>query len=130
MKTKGEIIASRRKALGYTQADLAKKLYVSDKAVSKWERDLASPDVASLPALANILEISVDELLAGKTTKKPSEFADILDLILKVIPLAMGIALIVLSYFETLDFTSAISLIGIGLTSLSLWALNQTNTEK
>ena len=85
MKTKGEIIASRRKALGYTQADLAKKLYVSDKAVSKWERDLASPDVASLPALANILEISVDELLAGKTTKKPSEFADILDLILKVI---------------------------------------------
>lgn len=46
-----------------TQLELADKMGVTDKAVSKWERDLSCPDVNSIPKLAEIFEISVDELM-------------------------------------------------------------------
>ncbi|MBQ9624916.1 MAG: helix-turn-helix transcriptional regulator [Clostridia bacterium] len=64
--TMGKLIAERRKELGLTQADLADKMGVTDKAVSKWERDLSYPDLSSLPKLAEIFEMSVDELMQIK----------------------------------------------------------------
>ena len=60
-KTMGMIIARLRKAQGMTQAELAEKMQVTDKAVSKWERDLSCPDIQSLPRLAEILGVSVEE---------------------------------------------------------------------
>ena len=65
--TMGMVIASLRKAQGMTQAELAEKMQVTDKAVSKWERDLSCPDIQSLPRLAEILEVSVEELMQGET---------------------------------------------------------------
>lgn len=62
----GEFLAQQRKAKGYTQKELADKLYVSDKAVSKWERALSMPDISLLMPLAEILEVSVTELLEGR----------------------------------------------------------------
>ena len=62
-KTIGEIISALRKEKGMTQSDLAEKMNVTDKAVSKWERNLSFPDVNSIPKLAEILGISVEELL-------------------------------------------------------------------
>lgn len=62
----GEFLAERRKAKGYTQKELADKLYVSDKAVSKWERALSMPDISLLMPLAEILDVSVTELLEGR----------------------------------------------------------------
>ena len=62
-KSFGTIIATLRKEKGMTQLDLARKMGVTDKAVSKWERDLSFPDVSSLPRLAEELGITVDELL-------------------------------------------------------------------
>lgn len=62
----GALIAARRKALGLTQKQLAERLLVSDKAVSKWEVGASYPEVTLLPALAQILGITVDELLAGE----------------------------------------------------------------
>ncbi len=62
----GLFIAERRKELGITQQQLADKLYVTDKAVSKWERGKALPDIKSLKPLAEILEVSVVELLDGQ----------------------------------------------------------------
>ena len=59
----GSTIAALRKEKGMTQLDLAREMGVTDKAVSKWERDLSFPDVASLPKLAEVLGVSVDELL-------------------------------------------------------------------
>ncbi len=62
-----DIISKRRKELGLTQQELADKLYVSDKVISKWETGKSIPDTSLLVDLSNILEISLDELLnSGK----------------------------------------------------------------
>ena len=66
----GEIISFFRKEKGFTQSELAEKMNVTDKAVSKWERNLSCPDVSSIPKLAEILEITVDELLNAPIKKQ------------------------------------------------------------
>ena len=66
-KTLGEMISSLRKEKNMTQNDLASKMNVTDKAVSKWERNLSCPDVNSIPKLAEILGVSVEELLNAQT---------------------------------------------------------------
>lgn len=60
----GMNIVSYRKRMGMTQARLAEKLNYSDKAVSKWERGESMPDVVTLVQLADLFEVSVNELLA------------------------------------------------------------------
>ena len=65
MKT-GRIISDARKKLKMTQKDLADKIYVSDKAVSKWERGLCFPDISVLIPLTEILNISLYDLLRGE----------------------------------------------------------------
>ena len=59
----GSFVAQLRREEGLMQKELAEKLYVSDKAVSKWERGLSIPDVAILVPLAEILGVTVTELL-------------------------------------------------------------------
>lgn len=59
----GTYIAENRKQMGMTQAQLADKVYVTDKAVSKWERGLSYPDVTLLEPLADTFGISIDALL-------------------------------------------------------------------
>lgn len=59
----GSFLCKLRKEKGYTQKELAQRLFVSDKAVSKWERGLSMPDISLLIPLADTLEISVTELL-------------------------------------------------------------------
>ena len=65
-KSIGTFIAALRRANGMTQKDLAEKLNVSDKAVSRWERDESLPDLMLLPVIADIFHITVDELLRGE----------------------------------------------------------------
>lgn len=62
----GQFISERRKAIGLTQKELAERLGVTNKAVSKWETGGGMPDVSMLKKLSEILEVSVDELLAGE----------------------------------------------------------------
>lgn len=62
----GAYIASKRKALGMTQLDLAKQLGMSDKSVSKWERGICLPDVSVYIQLCEILGISINEFIAGE----------------------------------------------------------------
>ena len=62
----GKFIASRRKEQGMTQAALAEKLGISDKAVSKWETGKSMPDSGIMLDLCEILEITVNELLSGE----------------------------------------------------------------
>ena len=62
----GEYIAGKRKALGMTQKQLAEKLNMSDKSVSKWERGICLPDVSVYMELCEILGISINEFLAGE----------------------------------------------------------------
>ena len=62
----GKFIADCRKRKNLTQMQLAEKLGITDKAVSKWERGVAMPDTSIMPELCDILSISVNELLSGE----------------------------------------------------------------
>lgn len=62
----GKFIATCRKEKKITQEKLAEKLYVTDRAVSKWERGLSLPDASKMLDLCNILDINVNELLNGE----------------------------------------------------------------
>ena len=74
-KTIGGFIAALRKANGMTQKDLAEKLNVSDKTISRWERDDGTPDLAIIPVIAEIFNVTCDELIRGKR-KSPVERAE------------------------------------------------------
>ena len=65
-KTIGKFISALRRASGMTQKELGERLYVSDKTVSRWERDECTPELALLPAIAEIFGITTDELLRGE----------------------------------------------------------------
>ena len=67
----GAFVAQLRKEKGVTQKELAEKLFVSDKAVSKWERGLSIPDVALLLPLSAQLGVTVTELLSGQRIPEP-----------------------------------------------------------
>ena len=61
----GHFVAARGRALGLTQKELGERLFVSDKTVSKWERGASLPNIALLQPLAEVLDVSVSELLNG-----------------------------------------------------------------
>lgn len=65
-KTIGGFISALRKANGMTQKDLAERLNVSDKTISRWECDESTPDLSLIPVIAEIFVISCDELLRGE----------------------------------------------------------------
>lgn len=66
----GDFIAQERKAAGLTQRELAGRLHVTDKAVSKWERALSYPDVTLLEPLAEALGLGVEELMACRRIER------------------------------------------------------------
>ena len=71
----GELIRALRMELGMTQQQLAQRLHVGDKAVSKWERGAGCPDVSLLPSLAEALGVGLDSLMdeAHRLTVEPVE---------------------------------------------------------
>ena len=71
-KTIGKFITALRKANGMTQKDLAEQLNVSDKTVSRWERDEGTPDLSMIPVIAEIFGVTCGELLRGER-KSPVE---------------------------------------------------------
>ena len=74
----GYAIATLRRQAGMTQRELAARLSVSDKAVSKWERGLGLPDIGYLRKLAILLDTDTDSLLAGGTFQHSMEWVGIL----------------------------------------------------
>ena len=62
----GQFISVLRRARGMTQQQLADALHVSNKAVSRWERDESFPDLALVPVIADMLGVTADELLRGR----------------------------------------------------------------
>ena len=65
-KSIGQFIAALRKANGMTQKQLGERLNVSDKAVSRWERDECAPDLSLIPVIAEIFSVTSDEILRGE----------------------------------------------------------------
>jgi transcriptional regulator with XRE-family HTH domain len=66
-KKLGSYIAKLRRERGYTQKELAERLFVSDKTISKWETGVNIPDTALLIPLSNLLGVTVTELLIYRT---------------------------------------------------------------
>ena len=124
----GSMIASLRKQRGMTQLDLAVKMGVTDKAVSKWERDLLCPDISLLPRLAELFGVSVDELMNAKgdrdrRDRQIKNGGEMLQTVLKAVGLAMGVAAAVLSFMGRLGGEQASGMLGIGLACLALCML-------
>ena len=125
MKSIGETIASLRKTKGMTQNELAEKMNVTDKAVSKWERDLSCPDINAISKLADILDVSVEELLKAKTKENSNtKIKDLINLIFKAVALAMGIAVVVLNMLNQIDIKSSITMLGIGIACIAIYLLD------
>lgn len=119
-QTLGQKIAELRKAKNMTQLELATKLSITDKAVSKWERDISCPDINTFPKLAELLGVSVDELLkANNAISESKETKDIVDLVLKAVPLGLGIGVALLTTFNQLQWNEAVSLLAIAVVALS-----------
>ena len=76
-KTIGTFIATLRKANGMTQKDLAERLNVSDKTVSRWERDDGAPDLSLIPVVAEVFGVTCDELLRGERKSAEERFEQI-----------------------------------------------------
>ena len=129
----GNMVAALRKEKGMTQLELAEKMGVTDKAVSKWERDLSFPDVSSIPKLAETLGVTVDELMQVKAESKEEplkkKIDEIVDVAFKGVALAMGIAVVVLSIMKQIEMDSAITMLGIGLTSLAISSLSKKEND-
>ena len=126
-QTFGATISALRKEKGLTQLELAQQMGVTDKAVSKWERNLSFPDVASLPKLAEVLGTSVDELLEVKTAAQeepePSKVPALVELVLKAVALAMGVGVTALTVMDEVEPRNALGLLGIGVACLALTQL-------
>lgn len=126
-KSIGKIIRTLRKEKCMTQKQLANMLGVTDKAVSKWERDVACPDTLIISPLAEVLGISVEELLNAKASTPAKENKNteyIINLILKAIPVAMGVAVSATALLDKADIKSGFTMLGIGLASVGIYLLN------
>lgn len=128
-KTLGEMISSLRKEKGMTQNVLAEKMNVTDKAVSKWERNLSCPDLNSIPKLAEVLNVSVDELLNAQKRNEESnnKIEEITNIALIGVGIAMGICVVVTSILKQIEVTSAITMLGIGLGCIGIYLLKNRN---
>lgn len=124
----GAFIAKKRKEKSMTQAELAEKLGVSDKTVSKWETGKSMPDYSLIRLLCDELEVSVSELMDGKETSGENyDEKQLLDLVKRIqslenqkqmmsgiILIVMGIAMLAMSFSfggsNIKDFVSGILL--------------------
>jgi transcriptional regulator with XRE-family HTH domain len=80
----GRFVADRRKNLNMTQKELAAKIQVTDKAVSKWERGLGFPDINIIEVLADALEVSITELMKSETTYANTAAEETVDNIIQI----------------------------------------------
>ena len=126
------IIASLRKESGLTQSKLAGKMGVTDKAVSKWERDVCCPDVSTIPKLAELFEVSVDDLMQiSKKEATKSIFIKLqgwFRLMSKCLALAMAVAVFTLGCLNLLEASTGLSLLSLGLIFLSLNQFDKNDT--
>lgn len=128
-KNMGDLILKLRKEQNMTQKELAEKLNITDKAVSKWERGITCPDINTIPMLAKTLGITSEELLNIKqqaksvSSNKKEEIKNIKKLIFKALALGMGVATFVLSILGDLQTEQAITFLSIGLIALAINAM-------
>ena len=114
-KTMGSFLAALRRAKGMTQQEVADQLNVSNKTISKWERDEGCPEIMMLPLIAELYSVTVDEILRGeritkeenietKDTKSEKQIKYLIDRAttkfknLAIISVVLGVASVLLAY--------------------------------
>lgn len=122
-KSLGKVIAELRKENNMTQMDLAEKMCVTDKAVSKWERDISCPDIKTINKLAEIFNVDINMLLNTKINTQSIKTYSIINQILSSVSIAMGVACIVLLLINKVDIKDAVLMLSIGLTSMGIYIL-------
>lgn len=127
-----DIIVELRKRNGLTQEQLATKLNITDKAVSKWERGLSYPDITSISSLAKVLGVDSSYLIdlckkedSLNPYQKKEQIRKLISIIGEGIGLAMGIVIVVLNLITEIQVKDSISMLGIGLFSISLSILTK-----
>ena len=127
-KTLGARIAALRKEKGMTQLELAQQMGVTDKAVSKWERDLSCPDINTIPRLAEVLGVSLEDLMQIYTPEKQEHEVSIhLSTIARAVALAMGVAVVVLLLLGELTVLNGMGMLGIGVACSALAQFDKRN---
>lgn len=120
----GKRIAMHRKEKNWTQSQLAEKIGISDKAVSKWERDLSTPDIYTLTQLAELFDISLEELTQGtgdgSVQSVPKSHHQLVLLILRCTALGIGVAVLVLNLMGKLTQSDLAGLLSVGFLALTL----------
>ena len=130
----GKFIAQMRKEQGLTQRDLAEKLLISDKTVSKWECGNGLPEVSLMMPLCELLGITVNELLSGKRIatsdyqknaeknimdlmkeKQEAKFRLIIEVVVIALTLLSGCALLLVSGLASIETGIRIALIVVAL---------------
>lgn len=129
----GVLIARLRKEKGMTQQELAEQLGITDKAVSKWERNLSCPDIAILPQVAEILGVTVDDLLS--TPKRDphswwkefnrSDVKEMISLVCRCVSLALSIGGLVIFAMGKLTVSDLCVMLGVAVALLALDSLNR-----
>ena len=130
----GRFIAERRKQCGYTQMQLAEKLHITDRAVSKWETGRSMPDSSIMPELCALLDITLNDLFNGEVVvmedyKKKSEELIIemtrqkeaadkkllsLEIVIGILAMLAPFCMIILASFVTMPDWLRICLIIVG----------------
>lgn len=130
----GRFIAERRKQCGYTQMQLAEKLHITDRAVSKWETGRSMPDSSIMPELCKLLGITLNDLFNGEVVvmedyKKKSEELIIemtrqkeaadkkllsLEIVIGILAMLAPFCMIILASFVTMPDWLRICLIIVG----------------
>lgn len=130
-QTIGGFISALRKANSMTQKELAEKLNVSDKAVSRWENGDSYPDLMLIPVIAEIFKVTADELLSGERRKDENKSAEIsyksIELLLKhslssyknKTVISLGIAFFGLALAFAINFGALRSVLAFSLAALT-----------
>ncbi len=115
----GERIAELRKNNNLSQEQLAEKIYVSRQTISKWEQNLATPDVENIKMLSNFFLVSSDYLINGKeNSQKKKSFTDVLILICGIVVIVAYIIILLVNKEELTTPSSIIEINAYGILAI------------
>ena len=129
----GALIARLRKEKGMTQQELAAQLDITDKAVSKWERSPSCPDISILPQVAEILGVTVDDLLSTPKSYprscwkefNRSDIKEMVSLVCRCVSLALSVGGLVIFSMGKLTVSDLCVMLGVAVALLALDSLNR-----
>lgn len=119
MRKIGEKIAQLRKEKNMTQSELAEKMCVTDKAVSKWERNISVPDIRTIQKLAQVFDVSTEELIS-ETSEPENKTKNFIMLILRCVAFALAVAVLVMAVIGKIETMEAVKLLAMSMTALGL----------